>query len=242
MVAGEGGREITARYNTLFKSFTGHGRALQALAESGRMNILNWQDDAYLEVAEQEWQSLSVVQEMRRGNMRFLMFGLQSIVIPNLQITYLGIQYAQRPDTADWLTFGSSCLTVTCGLKYILWEFGTLKSHNTFAVNALKADREKAKNEQDNALAWNTKILFHWVTVRHAANLLFCLFFLCMYIYLALKAYMDMVGCNGLIWNWDPEFISNTSAAFTNSKGCMELNFNVSNFHVEGDSCVAGGI
>lgn len=80
-----------AEYDTLCKKKQTHGRAVQALADSGRMNCLNWQDDYYLTEAEMEWPLKEVAGEMRRVNIRFILFAVQALLVPNLQVTFMGM-------------------------------------------------------------------------------------------------------------------------------------------------------
>lgn len=145
-------RKEVALYHTVLKSFTGHGRALQALSESGRMCAVNWQDDFYLTQAEHEWSCQHVHLEMRRTNIRFILNSAQAILIPFLQTSFLGFQKhcnasSVQESGTDWLTIVSVILSVGCGLHYILYELQAVWQHRKFFKRALKQDYEKAREK-----------------------------------------------------------------------------------------------
>merc|ERR1712007_355424 len=90
-------------------------------------------DPEYLKVAVKNWHPQRVYFEMRRINMRFLLFLLESVIPPNLQASYIGLEKAMshgRTDfqqTRDYYTFCSVILSVVVGFLYIWGEFGNIE-------------------------------------------------------------------------------------------------------------------
>lgn len=203
-------------YNTLFKKDTGHGRSLQALSESGRMSSLNWQDDLYLEQAEMSWSANRVHDEMRRTNIRFILFCLQATMVPILQITFLGIQKAHRlheqnlegrhSGSSDQLTVGSFLISVISGLHYIWYELKAMNTHKKYVRRAIREQNENARHLNDNRKHWDAVQLSRLAEFSIVANLLVALGFMGTFCFIIVKAYMALIVCETGIWNvhFDP--------------------------------------
>jgi len=192
------------KYDTFFKKDTGHGRCLQALSESGRMCSLNWQDDAYLEQAERDWDCHRVHDEMRRTNFRFLLFCIQATFIPNLQITFLGIQKSHQlaqDSSADYLTILSFTISVLSGLHYIYYEFGSVNRHKKYVKHAIKLAKAEAKEKKNGRKHWEAHLLETKVLISTLANRAFTLMFSGMFVFILVKATMAIVFCESGIWN-----------------------------------------
>jgi len=202
-------KEEVQKYDTILKKDTGHGRSLQALSESGRMCSLNWQDDDYLKQAERDWDCFRVHDEMRRTNFRFLLFCTQATFIPNLQITFLGIQksyevwHANRGQTAnsDYLTILSFLVSVLSGLHYIYYEAGSVNRHKRYVYHAIELAKAKAMEKKNGRKHWDAKLLRIKVTFSILANRGFTIMFSGMFCFLLVKASMAIVFCESGIWN-----------------------------------------
>jgi len=197
----------SAVYRTFLRLQASHGRASAALAESGRMMSINWHDDDYLQIAELKWNCVRVHQEMRRANIRFVFFALQSILIPNLQITFLGVMKTLHQGPVDWLTASSVILTVTCGLKYIFYEVGSCKKHHKFATAAIKRHKDEAIAKQSNAMFYETVLVQRKISFSYYFNGCFCFVAIVSFIFLLVKAVMAMTQCETGMWNfalWPP--------------------------------------
>lgn len=199
-------------YNTLLKSDTGHGRSLQALSESGRMMSLMWQDDNYLEQAELSWSAHRVHDEMRRTNLRFILFCLQATMVPTLQITFLGIQKAHairesqlHPGShnvhSDWLTVTSFVISVLSGLHYIHYEFKSINTHKKYCRRAIGEQNENARHLNDNRKHWDAVQLGRKAEFSYLANHFLSFCFIGAFAFIIVKAYMAMIVCETGIWN-----------------------------------------
>jgi len=211
------------KYDTILKKNTGHGRCLQALSESGRMCSLNWQDDAYLEQAERDWDCFRVHDEMRRTNLRFLLFCIQATFIPNLQITFLGIQKSQRVQLGhaapDYLTILSFTISVLNGLHYIYYEFGSVNRHKKYVRHAINEAKQHAKETKHGRKHWEAHLLETKVKFSLFLNSIFTLVFSGMFCFILLKASMEVVFCESGIWNVD---FNTTSWSLMD--GCLDKN------------------
>jgi len=213
------------RYDTILKKNTGHGRCLQALSESGRMCSLNWQDDAYLQQAELDWDCQRVHDEMRRTNIRFLLFCTQATFIPNLQITFLGIQkshevwlhLADDSGSADYLTILSFTISVLSGLHYIYYEFGSVSNHVQYVNHAIKKAKHDASVSRNGRAYWDAHLIQTKVRFSLFANRILTLIFSGMFCFILVKASMAIVFCPSGIWN--AKFNTHT---FSLMDGCLD--------------------
>jgi len=204
-------RESVQKYDTISKLDTGHGRCVQALSESGRMCSLNWQDDNYLGQAERDWKAVRVHGEMRRTNIRFMLFCIQATVIPNLQITFLGIQKSRSVYLAgetgdaspspDYLTILSFAVSVLNGLHYIYYEFGSVARHSKYAKHAVAEAKAKAEEEQNGRKHWDATLLERKMKLSIFMNYMFTLIFSGMFVFVLVKAVMEVIMCDNGIWN-----------------------------------------
>jgi len=215
------------RYDTILKKNTGHGRCLQALSESGRMCSLNWQDDAYLSQAELDWDAQRVHDEMRRTNIRFLLFCTQATFIPNLQITFLGIQKSHEvfmdsvhdtgTGSADYLTILSFTISVLSGLHYIYYEFGSVSNHVEYVKHAIKKQKDAASDSKNGRKYWDAHLIQTKVRFSLFCNRILTLVFSGMFCFILVKASMVIVFCDSGIWN--AKFNTTT---FSLMDGCID--------------------
>jgi len=160
-------RRLSSEYDTLCVAGTGHGRCLQALADSGRMITMQWLDDGYQAKAARAWTSKKLSGEMKRANCRFVLFSIQGILIPNLQIVYFGTlkaRYKNAPEDPS-VAFGnmfvvsSIVISVLAGANYIFWEVNTalkqvyilytkLNKHDFERESRMEEERERRIQEQ----------------------------------------------------------------------------------------------
>lgn len=215
------------KYDTLLKKDTGHGRCLQALSESGRMCSLNWQDDDYLKQAERDWDCHRVHDEMRRTNLRFLLFCTQATLIPNLQITFLGIQKSHQAwssqtlgtsGSADYLTILSFTISVLSGLHYIYYEFGSVNRHKLYVKHAIAKAKEEARAAKKGRKHWDAHLLQHKVTFSIVSNRVLTLVFSGMFCFILVKASMAIIFCESGIWN-----AHINSSTFSLMDGCLPV-------------------
>lgn len=181
---------------------------------------LNWQDDDYLKQAERDWDCHRVHDEMRRTNFRFLLFCIQATFIPNLQITFLGIQKSllqQTHSSMDYLTILSFTISVLSGLHYIYYEFGSVNRHKKYVRHAIEKEKEKAIQKKNGRKFWDARLLEHKVTFSVTANYLLTLVFSGMFCFILVKASMAIIFCDTGIWN--AHFNSTTLSLMD---GCMK--------------------
>ena len=146
------------KHNTPLKLHAGQGRAVQALADAGRMYTLNWYDDKYLEQAESKWHIQQMCLEMQRTLARFFLFGVQATMITYLQVSYIGFQnscslVAFHSETggakvSSLLTVFSAVLALATGANYIIFEVVSLRKH----WNQLLSARQKLLHEKRKGL------------------------------------------------------------------------------------------
>lgn len=192
------------QYEVFMRPEQMHGRALQGLADSARMNAVCALDPEYLKVAIKDWHPQRVYHEMRRINMRFLLFLLESIIPPNLQATYIGLEKAMsrsRSDfmqTQDYYTFCSVVLSVVVGFLYIWGEFGNIEKLYTeiFTKGRNRKYRGQLRREVWSVEKAKIKVRGSWWFAFFVSFVGMCCLF-----YALLKAIMAMYVCEYGVWN-----------------------------------------
>mmetsp|Transcript_102051 Transcript_102051/g.186459 ORF Transcript_102051/g.186459 Transcript_102051/m.186459 type:complete len:633 (+) Transcript_102051:75-1973(+) len=195
-------RARIAIFNSMWKHDMGYGRAVQALVESGRMNLMQWQDDNYLEQAEHNWDVWQMVQEIRRTNIRFFLFALQAAFFPFFQITFFGvvashdaIDNKEDEPFSNAATAASTIVGTIIGVKYLWYEFKSVRDHERFATVAIEAKEKAAEDAGSQRVRWEATRLRRRSNMSWAINIaLFALFFM-IYAELVLKVVMVMVVC-----------------------------------------------
>lgn len=197
-------------YNTPLKVRTGHGRAVQALADAGRMYTLNWFDDLYLEQAESKWGIDQMCLEMQRTLVRFFLFGVQATMIPYLQVSYIGFQNSCSPvafqsetgeaKVSSLLTVFSAVLALATGANYIIFEVVSLRKH----WNQLRLARKNLQNKHpddanNQALTranwWEPQRLARKAGLTLIFGILMGFVFTLLYLYTLVKATMIIIIC-----------------------------------------------
>merc|ERR1711862_123070 len=129
------------------ETFTSHGRCLQALADSGRMVSVQWFDDAYCVMASGDWDVQKYVQQMGRANWRFVLFASQAVLVPNLQVTFYGVQKHLLKTSDDMgmdiFTTMSVWISMVSAFKYLLWELKIIWCSRQRLLEAVRREREK---------------------------------------------------------------------------------------------------
>lgn len=207
-------RSRVAVYHSFFRPNNTYGRSVQALVESGRMNLMQWQDDAYLRQAEHSWPAARMVDEMRRVNVRFTLFALQSAFLPNFQITFFGIVKAHefslkiyRPDAAgtntysNYLTAATTILSLIMGIKYLIYEAQSIRFHEKFAWIAIDNFKAVAEKKVDMRKRWEGRRLATKAKFSQAFNWTMVTIFFFFYLYLGAKVVMAILVCDTGIWN-----------------------------------------
>jgi len=215
-------RNDVAVYSVCMKRHQGHGRALMALADSGRMNCLNWQDDYYLQEAEVDWSLEHVTLEMRRTNFRFFFFAFQAVLVPNLQVTFLGMQktsFKHSGQQADWFTLISITISVLSGMHYIYYEYGSVSRHYQYVRLAFDKAIALAATNRDNEIHWNALKALKRARFSWWLNRVICLFFGVIFLQLITKTAMAMVVRESGVWN-SKFFVNGT---FDLDAGCVPM-------------------
>jgi len=240
----------------------GHGRCVQALADSGRMITVQWLDDDYQAKVAHGWTNKKLSAEMVRANWRFILFSIQGIVIPSLQITYFGAmkaRYKTAPDAVslfgDLFVVVSIVISVLAGGKYIAWEVTTALKHVSILRKRLdrKAyDRERRilKMDQDmvpldrphTRAQWEYNKFIAWGIFSMVLNVLLAFSATIAFAYILVKAIMEMMVCDAL-WNM-PDFFTVTQSFSWWSKpfhyllhlhdGCVDVTFQERDSHWNG--------
>lgn len=202
-----------AVYEVLARPDQQHGRALQVVAESARMNYINWLDPVYMEAQALSWRPTDVVREMQRTNFRFFIFLVESFMPPNLQASYMCFEKALSQGTVrDVMTFFSVMLTIVTGLMYVHSEL-------TVVINLYRiAKRQKSKFDSSKKIksrraVWNaTSAMF-----KSKSSLFLCFAFAFVgtmsLAYCAAKVVMGFFVCEQGMWNLD----------FPLSHGCVKF-------------------
>eukprot|EP00928_Gymnodinium_smaydae_P056160 TRINITY_DN39588_c0_g1_i1.p1 TRINITY_DN39588_c0_g1~~TRINITY_DN39588_c0_g1_i1.p1 ORF type:complete len:834 (+),score=97.30 TRINITY_DN39588_c0_g1_i1:81-2582(+) len=200
-----------AKYNTLLATDTSHGRCLQALGDSGRMLSIQWLDDDYLMQASYEWDLQKIVDQMRRTNLRFLLFAFQAIAVPNLQVTFYGAQLHQFKYRAkmevttyalDGFTILSVWINVLIAAKYVASEVTTfIRAWNRLTAATKKQEEVYEHFQIDNRIKWG--IVVHKTRGRGTIFVAFLISLgtcaaLCE---LLVKVFMEMFWCPSSIFN-----------------------------------------
>jgi len=214
-------------YHTTVTKFTTHGRCLQALGDSGRMMSIQWFDDEYIVKASEEWPLGELIQQMNRANWRFLLFSLQAICMPNLQVTFSGVQKslngsAEEVGASDWVTVASVVLGVLSGIKYILWEVKTLISNIRLLYFSEKSMMERysafeSSKPCEHAILRKHKIWMHKINAFATVFIGVCIAFAAtsQLLFLVVKVVMELTQCPSGSWNA-------TSNIFHLSSGCVD--------------------
>jgi len=137
-------------YEVFFRSDQQHGRALQAISESARMNSLYCLDPEYLNYQTKSWRPIDVHREMQRTNVRFFIFIVETMLLPNLQATFLCFEKAMSYDPnnpeqegfKDDITLVSVIVSFITGIIYVRSELtAVMKFHALVKSQKWKFDQ-----------------------------------------------------------------------------------------------------
>jgi len=201
-----------AQYHVRFRSDQQHGRALQAIAESARMNAIYFLDPDYMHHQVKTFQPGEVHREMQRCNIRFFIFIVETIFPPNLQASFLCMERA-LVGNSDYVIFVSVAISLITGLLYVKSELTTVFNFHRLVLSQKdKFDVWESENGASRELQFKSK-----AAVMHSwRSKIICIFLAVFGMYMlvqaVLKAYMGAFVCECGMWN---------NHGFPLAKGCV---------------------
>lgn len=211
-------------YEVTFRGDQQHGRALQAMAESARMNSLYFMDPDYMTYQTKSWKPTDVHREMQRTNARFFIFIVETMLPPNLQATFLCFEKAmsynpEHPDAPgfrDYIILVSVIFSFITGVIYVRSEL-TAVLHFHGLIKHQKWKFENWAEHRPDQVSREAKHKAQSALFKAKRSLIICfflagvgMFFLS---YAVLKAIMGCFVCPMGMWN----------LKFPLADGCVDL-------------------
>jgi len=112
-------------YTTLFCGEQTHGRALAAIAPTGRLTLAASMDAEYLKLAIDNWKPHEILQQQRQQNQAFMVFMLQKLLNTSMQASLVGISANLTINNgsnagADQLTLVTVLLSCVLGVGSVM--------------------------------------------------------------------------------------------------------------------------